>query len=242
MTTPSLAESSRGRWYVLPSGRYPSVTTIISALEKPALPRWAAKAVAQYAVGEWRSLSALIESDPDAAVDLLQRAPWRSTERAADLGTHIHEIAEALAGEAEMPDIRDEAQPYVEGFLAAVEEHDIRPSHVEVTVAHRTLGYAGTADMIATVDGVPAVVDIKTGKGVYAETALQLSAYRHAEILVRDGQETPMPAVEAGYVLHVRPRRTRLLPVSCGEDEFAAFVALQSVWTWLHERSRGVIG
>jgi len=40
--------------------------------------------------------------------------------------------------------------------------------------------YGGTADAIVLLDGIPTILDYKTGSGVYAETAVQLEAYAHA--------------------------------------------------------------
>jgi hypothetical protein len=38
-------------------------------------------------------------------------------------------------------------------------------------------GYAGTADLVGTLNGQLALLDIKTGRGVYPEYKLQLAAY-----------------------------------------------------------------
>jgi len=38
-------------------------------------------------------------------------------------------------------------------------------------------GFGGTADLICLLDGVPAVLDYKTGSGIYPEVAVQLEAY-----------------------------------------------------------------
>jgi hypothetical protein len=38
-------------------------------------------------------------------------------------------------------------------------------------------GYGGTADLFCLLDGEPACLDFKTGKSIYAETAIQLEAY-----------------------------------------------------------------
>lgn len=59
-------------------------------------------------------------------------------------------------------------------------------------------GYGGTADLICLLDGKPAVLDYKTGKSIYAETAIQLAAYaqlwsvngRHH---VEDADGEPLP-------------------------------------------------
>jgi hypothetical protein len=39
--------------------------------------------------------------------------------------------------------------------------------------------YGGTADLIVLLDGVPTVLDLKTGGGVYPSTAIQLEAYSY---------------------------------------------------------------
>ena len=47
----------------------------------------------------------------------------------------------------------------------------------EQLVYSRHNGYAGTADLIGTLNGRLAVLDIKTGPNVYPEYKLQLAAY-----------------------------------------------------------------
>ena len=38
-------------------------------------------------------------------------------------------------------------------------------------------GFGGTADLVCLLDGVPAILDYKTGSGIYPEVAVQLEAY-----------------------------------------------------------------
>jgi len=47
----------------------------------------------------------------------------------------------------------------------------------EVAMVDRVRRYGGTADLVGLLDGVPVVLDYKTGKSVYAETGIQLAAY-----------------------------------------------------------------
>ena len=71
MTTPALAQNVRGkgRHYQTPDGELvPSVTNVISILDKPALPRWSAKMVAETAYRMRHSLSGMERNE---AVDLL---------------------------------------------------------------------------------------------------------------------------------------------------------------------------
>jgi hypothetical protein len=79
VTGPALARSTAyGRVYEHPvTGEVvPSVTTVIKCLDKPALPRWSAKAAAEYADRQWKALS---ELGSEERVALIKGAPWRES-------------------------------------------------------------------------------------------------------------------------------------------------------------------
>src|SRR5919206_204427 len=99
-----------------PPQRFWSVTTILKgALPAPALMNWGMKSVAEFAVANYRQLSAMCSAsyrftrgddgtvsgvigDPDgvqAAIDWLKGSPYRERDRKADLGSRVHEYAEA---------------------------------------------------------------------------------------------------------------------------------------------------
>src|SRR5208282_6385084 len=81
-----------------------------------------------------------------------------------------------------------------------------KPLMVEFTVVSKKYGYAGTADLLAEVDGVLTLVDWKTGKAVYKEAHLQNAAYRNAlqEMEIYDGCTMPL----AGLVLRLPKTET----------------------------------
>ena len=68
-------------------------------------------------------------------------------------------------------------------------------------------GYGGTYDLLMMIDGELWLIDIKTGKGLYPEFALQLAAYRWADYIILPGDPTTydMPNVDSTGVLHLRP-------------------------------------
>ena len=75
MASPALAVTvGTGRGYVHPVTQVtvPSVTTILQVLDKPALPRWAAKSVAEFATANKNSW---VNLPDDAAIDLLRVHP-----------------------------------------------------------------------------------------------------------------------------------------------------------------------
>ena len=265
MTEPKLAtQSRRGRFYSLPAGGpdLPSVTTILDVLAKPALVRWAAKEVAEAAWDDRKALSVM--KDREAALKMLKGAPWSRREKAADLGTSVHEVAAVLSAGGTLPSISPTAEPYVDAFLQAVKDLDLDIEITEATVGNRTIGYAGSLDGIGTSGMMDKrfLFDIKTGKGVYPETSLQLAAYRFAEIIVKsvitldpegsniesyhletDDVEEPMPQVDGAAVLHLKPDgEYAWFPTRADEDTFNVFVALAKVWRWNDEDAKEAFG
>lgn len=247
MTAPRDATSTRaGRTYTWPptGERFPSVTTIIAGgVPKPALPRWAAKSVAEYATEHFDQLQGLDRCTCGRArqcasclamVDLLKGAPWRDSGAAADLGSAVHAAAEAFALGTPTPPPSPGVAPFLEqlaAFFAAFQPVLVAS---EATVYNRQLGYAGTLDALMRMDGDLVLVDIKTSRsGVYPEAALQLAAYANAQwIGLPDGTEQPMPHIDRGAVLHLRPDRWELVPVRIDQPVFLAFLAARDVWAF----------
>lgn len=232
MTTPALSRAVRGkgRHYEDPvTGQLvPSVTNVIGALNKPALPRWAAKVVAEQAVALAGSLQNL---DPAEAIDLLKGSPWRSSTRAADRGTTIHDRLEqiTLGREPDGP-LTGEAVEFSRGIDAFLKAHDVRPWHTEVTMFGD--GYAGTADFLGTVDDVPVVMDYKTGKGLYPEVALQLTALRYAERMVVDGEVRDVPPTDHGLAVLITKSGYKIAKVEDPVGAMLAFESLLAVRLW----------
>lgn len=261
---------SRGRVYTVNGQSLWSVTTIIgNGLPKPAIAAWQARSVAEFAVANWRTVGAMLESvrlrrdaddrlglvvsDPDAvdaAVDWLKGAPWRESGRKMQLGSDVHAEAEAYV----LGTPRPEPRPEVAGFVASFRNFldDFAPVYemAEATVYSLSESYAGTLDAIVTVAGRRLVVDYKTGKDVYPDVALQLAAYMNAEsVLLDDGTSVPMPRCDGAAALHLRDlalepeggRGYSLIPVAAGREAWDAFRYVREVMRWQEETSKGVL-
>jgi hypothetical protein len=246
MTAPRNATSNgRGREYVWPSTgeRFPSVTTILGALNKPALVGWGIKSVAEGAVARHDELAAMLASDgPDATIRWLKGLPYGDRDRAADLGSTVHAAIEGLilGSEVEWPTSTQAHRIQFDRFLAAYEP-TFEAS--EATVYSRTHGYAGTLDFIASIGGRTYLGDVKTGKGVYDDVALQLAAYRYADFIgLPDGTEAPMPPVDGCVVLHLRPDGYVLHEVRADETTHRAFLYVREAWRWQNGGSDGAVG
>lgn len=254
------SNSGQGRTYSWDGRQYASVTSIISnGVPKPALVGWAKKITAEYAVDNLDMLTALAENDPKGAVDWLKGAAYRQRDEAASKGTAIHEATERIAMGETFEDIYEESDKTTQAMLRQYEQfvEVVQPVYlaVEAVVYSTTHGYAGTLDAIVETEheGILAqlgldrpatlLLDLKSSKGVYAETGLQLAAYRYADFIgLEDGSEHPMLEVDGAAVLHIRPRSWKLIPVDTSEEVFKSFIRAAGVAHWAWEISKGVVG
>ncbi|MGW4648101.1 hypothetical protein [Kitasatospora sp. NPDC004289] len=267
-TGPDRIPKPSAGWYrdKVTGAKYRRVTTILNlgGTKGEVLSRWAAGVVADCAFANLPQLVAasLRPNERTEKRDWLSRAALRKRDERADIGSAVHHIIEAHVlgqpipvGLVEDPDMA----PYLRHFLAFVRDWQVEFEASEMVVGSPEFGYAGTLDyllrspLISAALGVPAstvlIGDTKTGgeldvKGVYPEAALQMSAYRRAEIAwMRDGSTVPMPTVHTtGVVLHLRPEGYRLIPVVCDDQVFAAFRITQQAAEWVSGLSKTVVG
>ena len=275
MSSPELALSPRqGRVYVWPPDdpqvEYPSVTTIINELSKPALTNWAAKMVAEFAfdnqaawtgrpdpkmvfdflrenyldtdIGQLQpdEMRVALDAgsvgglDRDSALSLLKGAPWRDRDRKGSVGTAIHRALDSDGM------VESGLEGYIDAARAFLDETGNRLRSREQTLFNDSFEYAGTVDgFLLDEAGNYSLVDWKTGKGLYADYALQMVAYLCAEwgAVQRDPSTwkrvamPPMP--NGGWVVRLafdgsfEGRR-----VVVTERLWRAFVGLRSVRAW----------
>jgi hypothetical protein len=241
VTEPALAQNVRGkgRHYSNPQtgDLVPSVTNVIGILDKPALPRWSAKMVAETA---YRMRFALPEMDESEAVDMLKGSPWSKSKRAADRGTDIHAYLEARLNGWEPEELSADAEPY----RAAADDwlgKDIEIVATELTAFHPL--YAGTMDFVARIDGRLTIGDFKTSKAIYDEAALQLAALmgcatdQHGDPLPwrdADGNVTEMPDL---LVVRIGEDKFEEKSVADPEGSLRVFFGLLDAWHWKHGKA-----
>lgn len=234
---PRLVRRNHGRShsYTIDGRKVTGVTTALKALPKE-LKQWAADCAANHAVEHWDELAGLPITK---RLDRIRYA-YRDVVNAAALrGTQIHDLGEKLV-HGEPVKVPDEHRGPVEAYARFLDRWQIEPIATETPVGHSRYGYAGTADLWATIgvrDEAPALVDLKTGKGVYESVALQLAAYRYADLWQPNGpdSETIHTAgdVDLVYVADIGPDDVRMLPVVAGAPEFEAFLYVLQTSRWL---------
>lgn len=92
-------------------------------------------------------------------------------------------------------------------YLEWKKTKDIKILLSEKALVSEEFQYGGTFDLLAEIDGIKTLIDFKTGKGIYDEMKIQLSAYMH---LIK----------EHGY-LHEEECKTAILRI--GRDETEGF-------------------
>lgn len=224
------------------------VTRIIGeGVPKPALVDWAARETAGYALDHWETLGAMGSADRLRA---MERGRFDRQKAATVRGTTVHDLAARLL-HGEQVEVDDALVGHVDACLSFLEQWHVDEIAVEAMVVNREWRYAGTLDLLAYVDGNDlagddlgiAVVDWKTGgSGVFAETALQLAAYAHAEAYVVEGVEHELPKIGRGLAVWLRADGYDVLPLDIGPSTFRSFLYAQQVAAF-RARPRGdVIG
>ncbi|WP_354643950.1 hypothetical protein [Kitasatospora camelliae] len=253
MTDPKHAHATEnGRYYTDPAGgpALISVTNVLdTSVSKKALMPWAVKLTVEWVLGNLADVAARVITDRAALVRDIKAVHIDARDRAADLGTRIHAAAEnRLLGAPVPADLT--IRPYVTQFEAWLAEWGIDVHRdvvaTEITVLHRRLGYAGTADLMIWLPTGPGgrremwLIDYKTSatrsaKSVYKENAQQLAALRFAECaLLPDDTEEPMPPIERTGVLNLRQKSHALVPMPGDRKAFAAFRGALANARWHH--------
>lgn len=226
-------DTAKGHYYADAAGtRVTGVTTFIGdGVPKPALMNWAAETTAAAAIDRWDDLAAM---RPAARLKELEKARWVEKDKAAKRGTEIHGYGELLV-RGETVEVPDELLGYVEAYARFLDAFKVAPVHVEFSVASYRHGYAGTGDLIADLV-IPRVgkkrllMDLKsTRSGIFGETALQLAAYRYADVLLEGDTEAPMPEVDDCAAVHIRGDAADLIPVTTSQEIFRDFLYVQQV-------------
>jgi hypothetical protein len=254
VTNPKHArDTDNGRYYSDPQGGpdLVSVTNVIdSGVNKThSLIPWGVKVTVEYILDRWNVLTSRVTEDRIGVTREVKAVHVDVREQAADLGTRVHNGAEAHVLGAPFP-ADPEVQPYVDQLDIWLRSWGVDlAEHIEateITCLHRRLGYAGTADLMIWLPTGPGgrlelwLIDYKSSatrpaKSVYKENTLQLAALRYCEtVLLPDDTELPMPRIERTGVLNLRAASHALVPMPADRTAHRAFRGALETTRWLH--------
>jgi hypothetical protein len=142
------------RWYDIEGDRFPSVTTILGCLDKPALKQWASNCAVEYIKDHIADIQH-IDATPEDVAAILKDASTayaKYSKKATDTGTLVHDAIEAyLSKTGKHDDILaqdDKAQNSFLSFLEWEKRVELEPIHLEHVLYSKNARYAGRVDFI----------------------------------------------------------------------------------------------
>jgi hypothetical protein len=259
--------AGKGHWYRVDGRKCDGVTTLIkNGRPNPALIGWAARETAEYVADNLDIVNALAETGRAPLVGALSKIHTAVLQNAANRGTRVHAVAEALAKDLEV-EYDDDIAGHVEAYVMFLDQWQVKPLLVEAVIASRTFGFAGTVDLVADVvtpgdigldiapwlsAPIPAgtrlrgIFDPKTSRsGVWPDAAYQLAAYRYSDVYLDSvGLEQPTAAlgIEHGFVVHVRSDGYDVHPMDAGPRTFEDFQYIATAARRIADDNKRLVG
>ena len=221
--------------------KFPSVTTVLNLMHKDLL-NWNNRNIRESLMRKYHSGATITPYDIDISLATSEDIRRQS----ATYGTRAHEVIEKYINHARgfgpKPFIPEEVAYPVNAFIRWMEKEKVQPLMAEAKVMSFEHNFAGTLDILCwykheeSEGELLSIIDIKTGNGVYPESAIQQGAYALAT------EETYGVSVDSAYVLKIpksSKERLKLHRVKNLEESKQQFIGLARLWSYLDE---GVFG
>lgn len=215
--------------YRLDGKRLTSVTAITGTIDKSTpLMLWAAKLSKEYLLDMYNERIVINEEIIDKAVYQFRE----KKDKAASIGSAVHDFAEAtIAGET-IPMPEDEGVINgITAFLKWKEENKINFTNSERLVFSKKHNYVGTLDAVGEIDGKKYLIDFKTSKGMYPEYYLQAAAYKKA--LEEETGEELEGVIVANFSKENGEFKIYKRTKEESNNDFETFISLLSVKNWI---------
>ena len=225
----AIIEQRRGGFYWQNGEPYLSVTTILQIINKPALMYWFGKEV-YYAMLK----------DPTIDEKTALQAPYKTSGKAKQRGTTVHSIVEAFKStEKRIENIPMHYRDYAMAFYDFMQDFNIEILEKEKSLISEKHKIGGTLDMYARVGKKKMIIDVKTGKGIYQETGLQMSAY--ANMYRELGKEVEEIAVLL-LITGKNGRPTGKYKFQTMRENFDAFIACKKLYSYINREKLLKVG
>ena len=251
---PRRVSKKSGRWYNVNGVDYPSVTNFMGVIDKSGpLMHWSTNLEREHVLNTaarfYRKGIAMPPLDEDAFRESVRGelgtfAHRQTSKQAQDIGTEAHDAIEQwvfqkldqpVASPIDVDAMSQEAQLAYESFLAWAKDADLQPIAAEVVLYSDINQYAGTADLIALVNGKPTLLDWKTSKRVYVTHKMQCVAYQVA------WQEMGNQPLAGAYVVRLPKDLTaeswdcEVVTVPSVEEMWPGVEAALNLWRFLQQ-------
>jgi hypothetical protein len=261
-------QTKRGRFYEIPQpaphadkiALYGSVTTILSAIGKPALVNWAAKVEREMVVEEALKMyqemfGAQQKMGPESWKAYLTtrlgetKASQKVLTKAGEIGTTAHGLIEnELNKRMGVPEktLKPVPTETMEAALRAfkhwvewAESVNLEPIASEQVVWSHKHKCAGTLDLVARINKRLSILDWKTGKFIYGEAHLQNAAYR---TMWREmGHAEPDEPID-GWIVRL-PKvaddpKFEAVEADAEAPSMEVFLNVKALWEWQEEKQQ----
>ena len=205
-------------FYTIEGKLYPSVTTILKALSKPALIPWAC--IQGWKIGRKYRI--------DSTSQLLQYFRKISDDAKAR-GTDSHDLVQSYFRTGKIPKTESLYKLAFENFI---KDFKVKPLHIEFIIRSDKYMYAGTGDLHAVVDDNEVVIDFKTNKkaNIYQEVELQMIAYSNA-LFEMGLTKTVLPTMVVSLGLDGIYKTKKF-----EDTNIQKFLNVYEVWKWMTKK------
>ncbi len=154
-----------------------------------------------------------------------QYAWVKARTEAGNIGTRVHDaiekwiawrLYEQVGGtmpDKAVPELEGPARVSFDRFLEWTLATDFMPIACELSVCSPTDKWGGTLDVLAYVDGEPAILDWKSGGSLYLEDYMQISGYRHGYNEFEPARVKGVDRVDRAYLVHL-PKKAEDAPTN----------------------------
>ncbi len=169
--------------YTINGVQYPSCTEILDLLDKSGpLMGWALNQAEKFIIGSMPDKNGVPFDEVCRIVKLSKTEYKNVSQKALDIGSEVHSSIEAYIkfGKDKIGKVRDEVINALLAFWDWEKANNVSWLESEMAVVNEEIGYAGTLDVIAEVNGIITCIDFKSSKAIYNEHITQVCAYKYA--------------------------------------------------------------
>lgn len=230
------------RYYDWQGRRLMSVTSMRRLVGMPyPLAQWMQDQAIKAAMANESLIGNMLQADgPEQTAKWLRKIAMGERDDAANKGTAVHDAAALKLMPSAVPtEVAGPLMSYYD-FLGYSGAQEI---FAERQVFNLTLGFAGSIDSLLKI-GRPLfkrprklVVDYKTGKGIYADHALQLMSYAMGEFIGQDdvidqAATAELLSADGLALLHLTDTSWELIEIQPTPALFDAFKAMVTFAAW----------
>lgn len=149
---PELSDKKKERFYPYNGKKFPTVTSILDILNKPALVQWSANSTVQYIRDNIKEM--VTDEQVDYHLKKAKTAYREISKKAMDIGSIVHDAIHAYLANTDYDKILEGNDKAINAFLAFLEWADkvkIKPIALEQVLLDTKYEFGGTVDFVGEI-------------------------------------------------------------------------------------------